>query len=124
MVKLSILAMYRQIFPTSFVMVGSYVLGGIVLTWWIAVTLIALLQCRPLPMLWDVFITDGTCMDRIQLFLGNAIPNIITDVLILGLPLSGVLRLQISLSKKLGISGIFLLGGAYVFCLIPDMSPC
>jgi hypothetical protein len=111
LIKLSILAMYRRIFPTSMVTWGSYVLGAVIMMWWFAVTIVTFLQCQPLNRLWDMTVTEGTCMNRFNLFIGNAIPNIATDILILGLPVYEVSRLQMELSRKLGISGMFLLGG-------------
>ena len=43
--------------------------------------------------------------------MGNAIPNIITDVIILGLPMGKVWHLQMSRGRRLAVSGMFLLGG-------------
>lgn len=51
------------------------------------------------------------CMDRLGLFLGNAIPNIVIDVFILALPLYEVANLQMTKIKKMGVFAIFLLGG-------------
>jgi hypothetical protein len=115
LIKLSVLAMYRSIFPTYLVNIGTYVLGAVVLAWWLAVILVTFLQCRPLSGLWDIFTaTEAKCLDRLGLFLGNAIPNIVIDVFILVLPLLEVARLQMTNAKKIGILAIFLLGGVYV----------
>ena len=43
--------------------------------------------------------------------MGSQIPNIVLDVLILILPISAVLQLQMSTVKKISVSTIFLLGG-------------
>ena len=43
--------------------------------------------------------------------MGNAIPNIITDVIILALPMGKVWHLQMSRGRRLAVSGMFLLGG-------------
>ncbi|KAK9421425.1 hypothetical protein SUNI508_05660 [Seiridium unicorne] len=115
LIKLSVLAMYRKIFPTPLVNKGTYVLGVTVLAWWVAVILVTLLQCHPLYGLWDLAAMEtAQCMDQLELFLGNAIPNIIIDAFILALPLYEVARLQMTRLKKIGVFIIFLLGGVTI----------
>ncbi|KAJ3464241.1 hypothetical protein MRS44_009027 [Fusarium solani] len=96
-IKAAILLMYYRIFPTRFMKFGGYVLGGMTFAWWIAVIFVSIFQ--------------GHCLDKNQFFLGNSIPNIITDALILCLPVYEVSKLQVRRSQKLAIIGIFLLGG-------------
>lgn len=110
LIKMSVLSMYRRLFPTRLVTGGSYVLGVVVLLWWLAVTLLIFLQCIPLESLWNINVV-GTCVDRIVIFMVNALPNIITDVLILMLPLYEVIRLQMELPKKIGVGAIFVVAG-------------
>lgn len=111
LIKLSVLAMYRSIFPTTLVNTGTYVLGALVMAWWVAVIIVTFAQCRPLYGLWTLSaMATAQCMDRLGLFLGNAIPNIIIDLFILALPLYEVARLQMARIKKTGILSIFLLG--------------
>lgn len=102
--------MYRNLFPTTRVHVAAYAMGALVLMWWLAVLVVTFLQCRPLNGLWDHSISS-VCMASTGLFLGNSIPNIVTDVLILTLPLVEVTRLQMSWPKKNGVLVLFLLGG-------------
>ncbi|KAK6214208.1 hypothetical protein LQW54_004634 [Pestalotiopsis sp. IQ-011] len=106
--------MYRRVFPTTMVLRGTYVLYALTIAWFIAVVLVTFLQCTPLNGMWEIFTVQATCMDKMGLFLGNAIPNLIIDVLILALPLYEVAGLQMTKIKKIGISSIFLLGGATV----------
>lgn len=56
----------------------------------------------------------GKCLDINKFFLGNSIPNIITDALILCLPVLEVSKLQVRRSQKVAIGGMFLLGGLWV----------
>ncbi|KAF7533841.1 hypothetical protein G7054_g6730 [Neopestalotiopsis clavispora] len=114
LVKLSVLVMYRRVFPTTLVLRGTYVLGALSIAWWIAVILVTFLQCTPLNGMWELFTVKTTCMDKLGLFIGNAIPNLSIDVLILALPLYEVARLQMTKLKKTGILAIFLLGGVTV----------
>jgi hypothetical protein len=60
---------------------------------------------------WDRTIPGGHCVDNTAFLLGNSIPNIATDIAILLLPLPFIWRLQQSKSRKIALSGIFLLAG-------------
>jgi hypothetical protein len=50
-------------------------------------------------------------VDSVSFYIALASTNTFTDITILFLPMPLVWRLQISLSKKISISGVFLLGG-------------
>lgn len=49
-------------------------------------------------------------VDQMPFFYGNAIPTIITDVLLMILPLPYVWRLHLPAGGKVALSGIFLVG--------------
>ncbi|KAE8390747.1 hypothetical protein BDV23DRAFT_172188 [Aspergillus alliaceus] len=109
-IKLSILLLYRRIFTVDKFRVASLVTGGLVLAWCLAVFVTVLLQCRPIALNWNKSL-EGTCINPKQFFFGNAISNLLIDVVILALPIPMVLQLQLRLTQKLTILGIFLLGG-------------
>lgn len=52
-----------------------------------------------------------TCVKALPYFLGVAIPNVTTDVVMLLLPIPWIWKLVISLSQKIALSLIFILGG-------------
>jgi hypothetical protein len=52
-----------------------------------------------------------------KFFYGNAIPNIVTDIAMLMLPVPYIYTLQLRSGQKLALAGIFLVGLLYV-CLI------
>ncbi|KAI0010038.1 hypothetical protein F4779DRAFT_579779 [Xylariaceae sp. FL0662B] len=108
--KASILTMYYRIFPTGFMKKGCSILGAMVLSWWIAVIIVSFVQCRPMKKIWNPQMEGGTCLDTNSYFLGNSIPNIITDMLILSLPSYQVWNLQMRPAQKAAVGGIFLLG--------------
>ncbi|KAJ3455464.1 hypothetical protein MRS44_016946 [Fusarium solani] len=113
-IKAAILLMYYRVFPTRFMKFGGYVLGAITFAWWVAVVFVSIFQCVPVHKTWHPFMEGGHCLDKNQFFLGNSIPNIITDALILCLPVYEVSKLQVRRSQKFAIIGIFLLGGIVV----------
>lgn len=69
------------------------------------------LCCSPLSHYWTQFKgTEGTCIDVGRFFFILAIINLITDVILLAIPVPEILKLQMSRSKKIGVCGILGLG--------------
>lgn len=68
-------------------------------------------QCTPVFYLWDRSIPGGYCMNFIAFAMFTAIFNIVIDVLILALPVPIVWQLHLETSKKIGVLGLFMLGG-------------
>jgi hypothetical protein len=59
--------------------------------------------------------SEYTCgVDDNKFFNGNSIPNIITDALVVILPIPYVWKLQLATPQKLAIVFIFALGALYV----------
>jgi hypothetical protein len=111
--KTSILVFYYRMFLTSIIKNGCIFLVGISVSWYVAVIIVAFCQCRPLYKAWSPFLEEGTCIDTNQYFLGNSVINIITDILILVLPVVAISKLQMKTYMKLGVIGAFLLGSLY-----------
>ncbi|KAI1361271.1 hypothetical protein F5Y08DRAFT_330971 [Xylaria arbuscula] len=116
-VKLSILEMYMRIFASRDFKVAAHVVEGIVLAWWIAIFFSGIFQCDPISKAW-LPETRGKCIILKGYFYGNAVPNILTDFIILSLPIRQVLKLQTDRANKLSISVIFLLGSFVSFSSI------
>lgn len=112
--KYSILAMYWRIFPTKTVRLGAFILGGMTTAWWLAVCLVAVLQCTPQGKVFNPVGIEGTCIDNNDFFLGNSIPNIITDVAILCLPTYEVGKLNLPRSQRIALGLVFLLGAGVI----------
>ncbi|KAK2052452.1 hypothetical protein LY76DRAFT_491844, partial [Colletotrichum caudatum] len=114
LVKISLLLMYCRIFPSRNFRIAAIGIGGITVAWWIAILCVCIFQCTPIEKAYMPFI-DGTCIDLKASFIGNAIPNILTDVAILCLPVRQVWKLQATLAQRLSLCFMFLLGG-FVLC--------
>lgn len=115
LIKLSILFMYRRIFTdmSRFFRVGSRICGGVVVAWALAFVPAAIFQCTPVSKAWDSD-KEGHCIDLRVGFISVAIPNILTDIAILTLPVQVCWHLAGSVLYRLSISGIFLLGALSV----------
>lgn len=79
-----------------------------------AIIFVSVFQCAPIARAWDTRI-PGTCINLKASFIGNAVPNIITDILILSLPVRVVWGLHASITHRLSVIGIFLLGSLFVY---------
>lgn len=103
--------MYYRIFPTPTVKISVSVVGAIVFLWWVAVCLVAVFQCQPIQKAWGMFTMEGRCVDKGKWAFGAAVPNIVTDIAILTIPVWEIWRLRLPGSRRIGITSIFLLGG-------------
>ncbi|KAI1205041.1 uncharacterized protein F4807DRAFT_465010 [Annulohypoxylon truncatum] len=124
LIKLSIIMLYRQLFPTRFIRVSTAILSFCVVGWGIGLVVATIFTCQPIHGFWDVDI-PSKCINTKWFCVGNGIPNMITDVCLLGLPDSlleeymlilfvevrEVWRLQLSWRSKAAISSLFILGG-------------
>ncbi|KAK1993927.1 hypothetical protein LX36DRAFT_752035 [Colletotrichum falcatum] len=118
-VKCSTLMFYWRIFGTKkSIRVQIWVLSGMVLAWAIAVLLVTIFQCVPARAFWERYDPVNpmspdtfTCGVNVNMFFnGNSIPNIITDALVVMLPIPYVLSLQMPRPQKVALLGVFLLG--------------
>ncbi|BDD58899.1 hypothetical protein MAP00_004140 [Monascus purpureus] len=108
--KLSILLFFIRIFDFTKFKILAYVVGALVLGHGIGVLLSAIFQCSPIAYTWDKTIVGGSCFDQEAFYRYVSPPNILTDVLILLMPLPFVWGLHTRLGQKLALTGVFLLG--------------
>ena len=55
----------------------------------------------------------GHCVSKYKYFLGTAIPEVVTDFVILTMPLPYIWNLQMKLRQKILLSIVFIVGGLY-----------
>lgn len=117
LLRISIICFYQRLFSTRrFLLVTNCIIGLIAL-WGVGIFLSCALQCRPLRGFWDKGI-EADCFDGNRFFIVNQVFNIIMDFVLLALPLPIIWRLHRSWREKLGLSGIFLIGGFVCFASI------
>lgn len=66
--------------------------------------------CNPVRAQWDITITDAVCLDRRATYLGASVVNVITDVVLLALPLPYIWNLNSPSFQRLVLVGMFSLG--------------
>jgi len=113
-VKSSILCLYLRLFSVNRVFSKAvYGLMTLVVAWGISASISGLFSCNPNG--WGFF--HGQCVDMTAWFIGTTVPNIIFDVGILVLPLPVIWHLQLSTPRRIGLTGVFLLG---ILCVPPS----
>jgi hypothetical protein len=76
----------------------------------VAVFFAIALQCLPVPFNWDPTIRGGRCVERRVLYVSTASFNILTDLLIIGIPLYILKGLKIPRRTKIALFFVFFLG--------------
>ncbi|EPS32393.1 hypothetical protein PDE_07353 [Penicillium oxalicum 114-2] len=108
-IKLSILMLYKRLFPVRPMKAAVQVVSLIIILWAACGILAGCFTCIPTEKLWNPMIPGG-CMDLGKFYYGLQIPNIVTDAVILVMPMHIVWGLPISKAQKTGLSIIFILG--------------
>ena len=81
------------------------------IAWWISLMFTVVFSCKPIQFFWDKSIPGGTCLNENVVAYGTTGVNIVTDLIVLCLPIPWLWNLQMPLSRKLNVIGIFILGG-------------
>lgn len=122
-VKLSILFFYRAIASHRTFRRLVYATMVFVCVYTFAATIASVFQCENPANSWNTtgyfsqFDRDPTtkrpkfkCYDPIRLWVFSAVINLLTDVIILLLPIPALLSLRVPMSKRLALIGIFSIG--------------
>lgn len=111
-VKISILLFYLRIFPQDWFRISAFISMAACMGYAIAFLLVSVFQCQPINYAWLNWDNEhtGTCNDINAQGWTSAALNVILDVVVLGLPIPVVLKLQLNKRKKLLILSMFLVG--------------
>ncbi|KAL8995726.1 MAG: hypothetical protein Q9169_004584 [Polycauliona sp. 2 TL-2023] len=117
-IKLSILLFYRRVFPSTATSRKWNLCNFALMFLSVACCLISIFGsafvCTPVALVWDRTIQGGRCIDLIALARFTCISGFVTDILILLLPMPIVWNMHMEHSKKVAVTGVFLLGSLYV----------
>ena len=107
--KVSAMLLYLRIFPTKGFRIACFVVMGIVVSWSIGAIFATILQCIPVEGAWNPTI-NAVCIDTDQFWIAYAVVNILTDVMVLALPIPSIMGLHLRLRDRLLLCGVFLIG--------------
>ena len=124
MTKTSILLLYVRIFHNvaKFRRICHCLLGYII-AYAIASILATIFQCSPIKRTFNHKL-PGTCINLTAFWYANAISSILTDIVVLLLPMPLLKRLHLPRRQKYGLMGVFALGGLYVSLPSLMLPPC
>lgn len=115
--KLSLLLLLHRIFAISRSFRKQiYAAEAAVVAFWIAATVVNLLNCIPLEWTWKNGNADPRyCINYNTFWLVTGIFESVIDLIILTLPFGMISKLHLDRSRKYGLAGVFLLGGFVLF---------
>ncbi|GFF31136.1 hypothetical protein IFM58399_02786 [Aspergillus lentulus] len=110
-VKIALLSIIIRIFaPYRSKIIFIYVLLGCLCIYYIIAEIVKIRMCDPIPSYWEN--TPGRrCLDQSAALLADSVISVISDLIILVLPLPLTWSLQMSRNKKLRVIGILSAGG-------------
>ncbi|KAJ5359939.1 hypothetical protein N7517_009130 [Penicillium concentricum] len=111
LIKVSILMFYRRIFGMNWMIWATLFISY---GWCMGSMIAALCACDPIPFFWTEITDPKSGSYRYNFYyyyIGNATANVVTDVLILLVPMPIVWKLQMRTTQKIGVCAVLLLGG-------------
>lgn len=129
--KISILLFYLKIFPNREIRIACWVLISLNIGYFIAFELVSIFQCSPIEGAWRAWDKEfpAKCNNINMQGWMAAVFNIVLDLGTLVLPLRELIRLNLSVRKKVQIMAMFSVGFLYVLssgfpCLVISLMPC
>lgn len=108
--KLSILALYLRIFTIKTYRYAVYAIEAFLGLVWLTSFVLAFRECAPFQYSWDKTIPNGHCINLLIPFRLIGGLNLLSDILMLILPLPVIWRLHTSTNQKIGLTLTFLTG--------------
>lgn len=115
--KLSILLLYRRIFAATSPAFQRLVaaLATLIVLFWAAATLATIFTCWPIQWSWISSLSPAPYCFNFNIFwLATGLIEAVLDVCLITLPVRMVVRLQMSLRKRVSLIAVFSLGVLYV----------
>ncbi|KAK8113322.1 hypothetical protein PG984_013848 [Apiospora sp. TS-2023a] len=108
--KASVLLFYRRIFnSTGWVRLATWAMLAMVASWGVSFIAAMLLVCIPIRKNWDQAL-PGACYNAVEMYKALCITNILTDLIIMALPVKVILSLQMRRVEKAVLISCFALG--------------
>ncbi|KAF9870670.1 integral membrane protein [Colletotrichum karsti] len=107
--KISILILYTKIFSVRIMIMASKMTAALIIVWALTTILLGFFICRPFALNWEPTL-DGSCGNQVLSYLVTGTLNLVTDLIVLVLPLSYLWNLHLRLYKKLVLIATFSMG--------------
>ena len=114
--KVAILIFYLRLNPQKTFRYSVFAVLFITVGYMIALCFALFFQCRPVAKVWNPLL-EGHCVNAKDLYLWNTILNVITDFLVILVPIPMLRTLQVGTRQKWVIGLLFGIGSLYVLQL-------
>ena len=114
LVKLSILCLYLRIFPSRSFRLTVYITIGILVGTFFPLVFMAAFQCLPIEAIWNIDIKHAKCLNLENIALASGAINMLTELIILILPMPVVRSLHLSTKRRIRLYVLFGAGVVYV----------
>jgi hypothetical protein len=109
--KLAILVLYYRLFPVKVIRGFIYGLMAFLIGLTISTVVTASVACIPFAANWDLTLPKYHCINKEAFFIWASLPNIISDLVMVILPMPVVWKLQTTTRLKIGLTITFIVGG-------------
>ncbi|KAL4971925.1 hypothetical protein BDW66DRAFT_155210 [Aspergillus desertorum] len=112
LIKLSMLFLYLRLFPKALLRTAIFISLAITSLWALGSFLAQVFSCKPISYYWNQWDGEhvGKCSSHNALLLAHSIINIFLDVLVIALPMPVLVRLHMSVEKRVGMCLMFAVG--------------
>ncbi|KAE8376097.1 hypothetical protein BDV26DRAFT_266391 [Aspergillus bertholletiae] len=109
--KISILLLYMRLFIQRWFRITCCTWIAIILAFTLGTVFSSIFQCSPVQYAFNKTIPGGgTCINMTAFWYANAAFNILTDLVIVGLPIPIVTKLHLPTKSKIALCGMFAMG--------------
>ncbi|KAI9926674.1 hypothetical protein ASPWEDRAFT_722856 [Aspergillus wentii DTO 134E9] len=109
--KISILLLYIRLFIRRWFVITCWTWVGIVVAFTVGTVFSSIFQCTPVQYAFNKSIPGaGTCLNLTAFWYANAAFNILSDFVIIALPVPIISKLQLPLKSKIALCGLFAVG--------------
>ena len=109
-IKLSCLLFYLRLFSLREHRIWVWICMGIIPLFWLGGTLQVFLLCTPFKASWDPILSPTHCANSNVAFVTMGIFNMLSDLMIMLLPIPFIRKLQMTRAAKFGLIAIFGIG--------------
>ncbi|KAI0013448.1 hypothetical protein F4779DRAFT_395108 [Xylariaceae sp. FL0662B] len=109
-IKLSVLWFYLRVFDNAQFRKAIAATTIVVILWTSGNIMEPFLVCRPFDYTWDPTIRGGTCGSKKAVSISIGMFSVITDIIIIALPIPAIWKLGIDRKRKWAATSLFLIG--------------
>lgn len=111
-VKIALLSILTRIFaPYRGKVWFIYIFLALLCIYYTVALIVKIRMCDPIPMYWLGDVPGGSCLDQTAALIADSVISVVSDIIILVLPLPLTWSLQMSRNRKLRVMGLLGAGG-------------